>query len=261
MQLETIIYAVKGPIARITLNRPHRLNAVTRHLYNELMAAMTAAESNTDVRAIVLSGEGRAFCVGADLKEHGAARRTLEEKRDYASAEQEICFKIQNSPKPFVAAVNGYALGAGAEIALSCDFVVMRSDAEIGFPEISIGTYLGGGLTYILPRLVGMAKAKELIFLGRRINGDEAANAGLIYRSVAAEKFESEVHALLDRLATLAPIPLGIAKNHLHNHTQKEPEAALRAEADALLRCMETEDWSEGIRAFIEKRKPAFSGQ
>lgn len=261
MQLETIIYAVEGSTARITLNRPHRLNAVTRHLYDEMMAAMTAAESNTDVRAIVLTGSGRAFCVGADLKEHGIASRTAEQKRDYASAEQEICFKIQNSAKPFVAAVNGYALGAGAEIALSCDFVVMRSDAEMGFPEISIGTYLGGGLTYILPRLVGLAKAKELIFLGRRINGDEAATMGLIYRSASADRFDSELNTLLERLALLAPIPLGMAKSHLHTHHRTAPEAALQAEADALLRCMDTHDWEEGIRAFNEKRKPVFTGR
>ncbi len=261
MQLETIIYAVEGSTARITLNRPHRLNAVTRHLYDEMMAAMTAAESNTDVRAIVLTGSGRAFCVGADLKEHGIASRTPEQKRDYANAEQEICFKIQNSAKPFVAAVNGYALGAGAEIALSCDFVVMRSDAEMGFPEISIGTYLGGGLTYILPRLVGLAKAKELIFLGRRINGNEAATMGLIYRSAPADRFESELNTLLERLALLAPIPLGMAKSHLHTHHRTAPEAALQAEADALLRCMDTQDWEEGIRAFNEKRKPVFTGR
>jgi len=261
MHFETITYRIDGPLCFLSFNRPHRLNAVTQDLYRDVQSAITHAEKNNDVRVIVLSGEGRAFCVGADLKEHSSAERTLEQKRAYAQAEQTICEIIQKSEKPFVAAVNGYALGAGAEMALSCDFVIMKQSAEIGFPEISIGTYLGGGLTYVLPRLVGMAKAKELIFMGSRINGEEAERIGLIHKVVADEQFESEVRTFAIQLAEKAPISMSIAKSQLLSHQRIDEREALNNEADALLRCMETEDWKEGVRAFGEKRKPAFKGR
>lgn len=260
MEFNSLVYKVESGAAYIRFNRPDRLNAVTLELYNEVAGAIEAAERDGAIRVIVLTGEGRAFCVGADLKEHGTAKRTDEHKRAYANAEQRICAKIQQSPKPFVAAVHGYAFGAGAEIALSCDFVVMKSSAEIGFPEISIGTYLGGGLTYMLPRLVGLSRAKELIFLGKRIDGEEAARIGLIHTSASDEEFDHTVKTLIEQLSAVAPIPLGIAKLHLLTHSRIATDDALKAEAEALLRCMETNDWREGVRAFNEKRKPKFTG-
>jgi enoyl-CoA hydratase len=261
MDLTTIRYAVSGHTARITLNRPQRLNAVTSELYEELLHALDAAEENRTVRVIVLTGEGRAFCVGADLKEHRAAERTPEQKRAYTMAEQSVCEQIQTSPKPVIAAVNGYALGAGAEIALSCDFVIMKETAEIGFPEISIGTYLGGGLTYTLPQLIGMAKARELVFLGKRLNGQQAVELGLIYSSAQDQDFEPAVADLSAQLSEKAPLPMSFAKSHFNSFHQRTRRESLDLEADALLRCMESEDWQEGIRAFHERRKPVFQGR
>ncbi len=243
-----------------SFNRPQRLNAVTMELYGELKRNLLEALADADVRVIVLTGEGRAFCVGADLKEHNAQQRTEDEITAYSNTEQEICLLIQRSAKPFIAAVNGYALGAGAEMALSCDFVIMKRSAEIGFPEISIGTYLGGGVTYLLPGLVGTVKARELIYLGRRIDGAEAERLGMIYKCVEDSELERETAVLAAELADKAPLPLGIAKEHLLRHNRLEIEQALRAEADALYRCMQTEDWAEGARAFVEKRKPVFKG-
>ncbi|MER2518074.1 MAG: enoyl-CoA hydratase/isomerase family protein, partial [Candidatus Accumulibacter phosphatis] len=173
MQSETIIYRSADGIAEIRLNRPERLNAVTQQLYDEVNAALGVAEADRDVRVVLLTGEGRAFCVGADLKAHKAGR-TAFERRQYLLGEQRVCKRLLLLSKPVVAAVNGFALGAGAEMAIASDFIVMAESAQIGLPEVSIGTFLGGGVTYLLPRLVGLAKARELVFLGERIKGEEA---------------------------------------------------------------------------------------
>ena len=176
---ETLIYAVEQQVAEIHFNRPHRLNAVVEQFYTELLAALSLAERDSAIRAVILTGAGRAFCVGADLKEHGAGQRTAHQRRQYLQLGNDVCEKIFRLSKPVVAAVNGYALGAGAEMAVSCDFVLMAESAQIGFPEVSIGTSVGGGVTQILPRLVGLNKARELLFLGTRIDGAEAQRIGL----------------------------------------------------------------------------------
>jgi len=143
---ETIIYSVEDAIAEIRLNRPHRLNAVTQQLYDELNKALDQAQADRQVRVVIITGEGRAFCVGADLKEHKQGR-TAFDRRQYLRGEQEVCKKIHTLKKPVISAVNGFALGAGAEIAIASDFLVMAASAKIGLPEISIGNFLGGGVT------------------------------------------------------------------------------------------------------------------
>ena len=256
-----VLSRTSGPAATISLNRPHRLNAVSLPLYRELLKQLDRAESDDRIRVIILTGEGRAFCVGADLKDHGTADRTEGEKRSYAETAQEVCTRIQHSPKPVICMVRGYALGAGAEMALSSDFVLMEETAQIGFPEISIGTYIGGGLSFILPLLVGLPKAKELLFLGERIDGRTAESVGLIYRSAAADTLGSAVEALADRLSGLAPISLAIAKQQLRTARLLPHDRAMNEEVEGLLRCMGSSDWAEGIRAFAEKRKPRFTGR
>jgi len=202
-----ILYDRRERIAWIRLNRPHRLNAVSEPLYEALEAAVADAEQDDGVRAIVVGGEGRAFCVGADLKAHRERERTAAERRAYAWAGQRACARLQDCPKPVVAAVNGYALGAGAEMALSCDFVVMAEEAEMGFPEVGLGTFLGGGLTYLLPKLVGLGKARELIMLGGRFTGRQAATLGLVMKAVPLAQLLSRK---LDQPLTIAiPDPLG----------------------------------------------------
>ena len=255
-----ILYDRRERIAWIRLNRPHRLNAVSEPLYEALEAAVADAEQDDGVRAIVVGGEGRAFCVGADLKAHRERERTAAERRAYAWAGQRACARLQDCPKPVVAAVNGYALGAGAEMALSCDFVVMAEEAEMGFPEVGLGTFLGGGLTYLLPKLVGLGKARELIMLGGRFTGRQAATLGLVMKAVPLAQLQVEAEALATALAGQAPLSLRFAKEQLNCHPRLDPKTAMTAEVDALVACMSTEDWKEGVRAFAEKRPPAFRG-
>lgn len=256
-----ILCSKSEAVAWIRFNRPHRLNAVSEALYEALEAGLSDAEKDPQVRAVVLTGEGRAFCVGADLKAHGERERTAAEKRAYVWAGQRACARIQNCPKPVIAAVNGYALGAGAEMALSCDFVIMAEEAQMGFPEVGIGTFIGGGLTFVLPRLVGVARAKALVLLGDRFTGRQAAEMGLILKAVPLDKLTEEVQAFASKLAGKAPIPVRFAKEQLNRNFCLDPKIAMTCEAEALLACMGTEDWKEGIRAFAEKRVPNFEGR
>jgi enoyl-CoA hydratase len=260
MSYHTILYALNDGVAEIRLNRPHRLNAVTQQLYDELGAALTQAEADRAVRVVLLTGEGRAFCVGADLKEHKAGR-TAFDRRQYLQGEQMVCKRLLQLKRPVVAAVNGYALGAGAEMAIASDFLLMAQSAQIGLPEISIGNFLGGGVTYLLPRLVGLAKARELVFLGERINGDEAARIGLANRSLPDAGFLDAAREFANRIATKAPLSMQLAKEQLNFAAESTIDAALRAELEGMTFVGTTKDWQEGVDAFAEKRTPVFRGE
>ncbi len=256
-----ILYHTAKNVAWIRFNRPHRLNAVSQPMYEALQARLVEAENDMEVRAVVITGEGRAFCVGADLKAHGEREWTADERRDYVWTAQRVCAVIQDFPKAVIAAVNGYALGSGAEMALSCDFVIMAEEAEMGFPEVGLGTFVGGGVTYLLPRLVGLAKAKELMLLGDRFTGRQAAEMGLIVMAVHRERLHEEVEAFAAQLARKAPLSFRFAKEQLTRNCLLDSKTAMTSEAEALLACMASEDWKEGLAAFREKRDPHFKGE
>ncbi len=260
MEFETLIHSTRDGIAEIRLNRPHRLNAVTQQLYDELNAALSAAEADRAVRVVLLTGEGRAFCVGADLKEHKAGR-TAFDRRQYLKGEQDVCRRLLRLQKPVVAAVNGYALGAGAEMALAADFLLMAQSAQLGLPEISIGNFLGGGVTWLLPRLVGLAKARELVFLGERIGGEEAVRIGLASRVLADEGFLDAARAFAAKLAGKAPLSMQLAKEQLNLSAERTLDACLTAELEGMTFVGTTRDWQEGVDAFAEKRAPVFRGE
>lgn len=252
-------YTLADDVATVTLDRPDRLNAVTPGLYAGVEAGLERATAD-DARVVVLAGAGRAFCAGADMQEHHARDRTREEREDYVWRAQDACRALQTHDRPVVAAVQGYAIGAGAELALSADFVLATETAEFRFPETTIGTYVGGGLTYTLPARVGAARACELVLRGATVTGSEADEMGLATDAVPADDLEAAAAELAAELATNAPIPMQVAK------TQFDPaggdrNAMLAAEADALLDCMETDDWREGVDAFTEDRTPAFEGR
>lgn len=260
MTYETVLYSLSEGVAEIRLNRPHRLNAVTQQLYDELTAALGEAESSRDARAVLLTGEGRAFCVGADLKEHKTGRTSFD-RRQYLQGEQIVCKRLMQLKLPVVAAVNGFALGAGAELAIASDFMLMAESAQIGLPEISIGNFLGGGVTVLLPRLVGLAKARELVFLGERITGEEARRIGLANRVLPDAGFLEAAREFAKRVATKAPFSMELAKRQLNFASEGTLDAALVAELEGMMFVGTTKDCQEGVDAFAEKRVPLFKGE
>jgi enoyl-CoA hydratase len=260
MDFQTLLYEAADGIAEVRLNRPHRLNAVVQDLYDELEQALTLADNDRDVRVLLLTGEGRAFCVGADMKEHKTGSRTMYERHEYLRGEQRVCKRLITLSKPVVAAVNGFALGAGAEMAIASDFVLMAASAQIGLPEISIGAFLGGGITYLLPRLVGLSKAREMVFLGERLSAQQALDIGLANRVFPDEGFIDQAREFAARIAAKAPISMRLAKEQLNFAGERSLDGALTAELEGMVFCSMTQDWQEGVDAFSEKRAPIFKG-
>jgi enoyl-CoA hydratase len=254
-----ILTAHDGPLLTLTLNRPQRLNAVSDELYQALDAALCHGAEDPTVRVIVLRGAGRAFCSGADLKAHAGTSRSVAQRQAYAELAADVVRTVTSIATPVVAVVHGYAIGAGAELAVSADFLVAAEDAVLAFPEVSLGTYVGGGVTATLPRLVGLAKARELLLTGRRLTGAEAATWGLAHRAVPADQLEAAVAELTGQLAVAAPVPVGLMKGHLR--AAPDVDAALSSEVKALVECMGTADWAEGIAAFTDNRTPVFEGR
>lgn len=230
-------------------SRPDRLNAVSEELYADLDRAIDLAE-DAEVRAVLLSGAGRAFCAGADLKAHAERERTDAERRAYVWAGQRACRRLQLLDKPVVAAVHGHAIGAGAELALSADVLLMADDANLRLPEVGLGTFVGGGVSRNLPLLVGTMRAKQLMLLGRALTGSEAVDWGLAVEAVAAERLLDRAIDLARELAAAPAMSIRLAKHGLNRAGSTTLDDALVYEAEALLACMKTTDWDAGVQRF-----------
>ncbi|MGH7477578.1 MAG: enoyl-CoA hydratase/isomerase family protein [Longimicrobiales bacterium] len=255
-----VLTSTDGAVLSLTLNRPDRLNAVTRELYESLRAAVRRAAGDEAVRSLILTGAGRAFCAGADVKAHAERPLPPRARRRYARAAQRANLSLQRCVKPVVAAVNGAAVGAGLELALSCDFIVVAEDAQLRLPELALGTFFGGGVAHTLPQRVGLTRAKELLFLGDFFSGRDAVAIGLANAAVPREAVPAAALALAQRLAELAPVPLRRAKELLHRAPHLSRRAVLREEARALRACMATGDWAEGLAAQREQRSARYTG-
>tara|TARA_R110002094_G_scaffold10330_16_gene20216 strand:+ start:718 stop:1620 length:903 start_codon:yes stop_codon:yes gene_type:complete len=246
--------------ACLTMQRPDRLNAVTQQLYEELIAGLADASADPTVRAVVLTGAGRAFCVGADLKNHGSGAPDEAERRRYAQFGQDAAEAIMRCDKPVIAAINGHAIGAGLELALACDLSVVAEDAKLRFPELGLGTFVGGGTTITLLERVGMTRAKQLLLLGRFFSGRDAQAWGICNESAASDKVLAHAKTMAEEVANMAPRSVAFAKRLLLQAREQTLTQALAAEADALAACMGSKDWQEGIDAFRDKRPPNFTG-
>ena len=250
-----------GALVTLTLNRPHRLNAVNLPLYEKLVAELERADAERTVRCVVLTGSGRAFCAGADLKAHAEHPMSEEERSRYVRTAQRANHLIQEMGTPVVAAVNGHAIGAGLELALSADFALVAEDAKLRLPEIALGTFLGGGVVYTLAERVGVLKAREIVYLGDFFSGAEAARMGMVNRALPADEVLPAARRLAERLARRAPIPLAEAKRLIGPAGTMSREQALERERAALEEIFRTEDWAEGVAAFRARRAPNYQGR
>lgn len=250
-----------GALLTLTLHRPHRLNAVNLPLYERLVAELEGAERDAAVRCAVLTGSGPTFCAGADLKAHAETPMTGEQRERYVRTAQRANQLVQTMGTPVVAAVNGHAIGAGLELALSADFAIVAEEAKLRLPEIALGTFLGGGVVYTLAERVGVLKARELIYLGDFFSGAEAARMGVVNRALPAEEVVPAARELATRLARRAPIPLAEAKRLIGPAGNLSREQALAGERAALEEIFRTDDWAEGVAAFREGRAPDYRGR
>ncbi len=247
-QREFVEVERSADVLHVRLARPERRNAVSEELYADLDDALD--EVDDDTGALLLSGAGPSFCAGADLKAHAERDRDDAAKRAYVWAGQRVCRRLQRMPVPVVAAVHGHAIGAGAELALSADVVVCGDDARIRLPEVALGTFVGGGVSHRLPLLVGAARARTMMLLGREISGEVAASWGLVTESVAAADVLDRATELATELATLPPLSVRLAKQALLRAGTTTLDEALVFEAEALLSCMESQAWDAEVKRF-----------
>lgn len=268
MEYATLLYRAVGHTAVITLNRPERMNAVIEDMYREIETLLSIIKKDPDIRCLILTGTVREkdgqsrqiFCAGADLKEHAAGHRRPEDKASYLRLAHDTCKQLFEFPRPTLAVLNGAARGAGAEMALNCDFIVMADDATLAFPETSLGTCIGGGASGHLVRLLGLARAKDLVYTGRVVNGIMAAELGLAHSHFPIDILMDKALAFAGELSAKAPLSMAHVKRLLHQAGNQDINDVLESETLAILDCMKTEDWHEGIRAFAEQRAPIYKG-
>jgi 2-(1,2-epoxy-1,2-dihydrophenyl)acetyl-CoA isomerase len=256
----TIRLELAGAIATITLDRPDALNALTVAVKGELLDALRTIGRDRSVRAVVLTGAGRAFCAGQDLKERlepDAAPLTVELRERY----NPIIRAMQALDQPIVGAINGVAAGAGASLAFACDLRLASQSASFVLAFGRIGLVPDSGATWFLPRLVGPAKAAELALLGTTLSAADAERHGLVARVVAADTLLGEAHAMASRLAELAPRAMALTKRALQRSWSVDLDAALEDEAYRQGIAGATKDHAEGLAAFLEKRPPRFTGE
>ena len=260
MEFRYIIYE-KGEdgVAVITLNRPEALNAFNTEVIEEILTALEDAEKDEKIRILILTGSGKAFSAGADIKTMKGM--TPLKARELSLMGTKLCKALEEFKKPVIAAINGYALGGGLEVAMACDLRIASEKARMGQTEINIGLIPGWGGTQRLTRLIGKTRAKELVFTGKMINAETAEQWGLINMVVPAEGFMEHVRRFAAELAEKAPIALQIAKSLIDNGANVNLEAALALEREGFAVVASTEDLQEGVAAFLEKRKPKFEGK
>ena len=257
MAYKTIIVETKGRTGIVTLNRPKALNALNAELIDELNQALDRYEADDDIAAIVITGSDRAFAAGADIKEM-QEKSFIDVVRDDFIAPWE---RITRCRKPVIAAVAGYALGGGCELAMMCDIVIAGDNAKFGQPEITIGTIPGSGGTQRLTRAVGKAKAMEMILTGRMMDAEEAERAGLVSRIVPAADVVDEAVKVADRVADMSAPVVAMAKEAVSRAFETTLAEGVRFERRLFQSTFAMEDRKEGMAAFVEKRQPAFGGK
>lgn len=260
MENEVVLYSVKNQIATITLNRPKSLNAMNESLVIALHTALAKASNDDDVRVVVLTGNGRAFCAGGDLA-HLSSLTEMSAAKTFITEVGQLVEKISSIAKPVIAMVNGVAAGAGFNLALACDIIYCAKSARFAQSFAKIGLIPDCAGMYLLPRILGTHKAKELMFTADLIDAATADRLGLINKVIDDENLSQATYDFAEKLKNSAPIALSLIKNTLNNADTFTLSSLLAEEASLQTLCMQTADHKEGLLAFQEKRAPKFTGQ
>jgi len=256
---ETVLIEKRGRVAIVTINRPEKLNALNSRVRDEILAALDQLQADSEVRVVVFTGAGeKSFIAGADIAEFEGMtalgqRKVMTGRRAFDA--------VETFPKPVIAMINGYCLGGGCELALACDIRIASEKAKLGQPEINLGIIPGGGGTQRLTRLVGEGKAMQLILTGEMINAQEARQIGLVDEVVPHDQLESRTMEIANKIAEKSPIALQMAKEAVKSAARMNLREGLEREVDLFALCFSSEDKEEGVKAFLEKRKPEFKGK
>jgi enoyl-CoA hydratase len=256
MPYENLLLEKSGNSAVITMNRPKALNALNNDTLKELDAALTEIKEDAGIKGAVITGSGKAFVAGADIAQ--MADNTSEQARAYMEFAQEVFNRIELMGKPFIAAVNGYALGGGCELSMACDLRIASENAVFGQPEVNLGLIPGFGGSQRLPRLIGLGVARELIYTGRNVKADEAKALGLVNKVVPAESLLQEALDMMKVITAKSGIAIRYAKIAINRGLDTDIYKAMELEKDLIALCFATEDQKEGCRAFLEKRPARF---
>jgi enoyl-CoA hydratase/carnithine racemase len=263
MNWEFVLFHKEDAVGTITLNRPDSMNALGGGMRQEILAALEGAVADEEVKVIVITGAGKAFCAGGDVKEFvsGATRAEAALSLDQRPTRDKVVLLIQSTGKPVIAAVNGVAAGGGCNLALACDMRIASDRARFGETFVRRGVHPDWGGTWFLPRLVGYAKAAELIFSGEVIDAQEALRIGLVNKVVPHDELLRATKDFAMKFMKSAPIPVTLAKKGLQNFSCIDLAQALDHEKLAQSICWNTEDREEGMKSFLEKREPIFKGK
>jgi len=259
MEYKNVLYAVEGPVAMLTVNRPHRLNAVNTATLQELLAAAREAKADDSVRVLILTGSGdRSFIAGADVKE--MVENDYLQALAFAKLGQRLCSTLEEMAKPVIAVINGYALGAGCEIAVACDFAYAAEHAELGMPEVNLGIIPGFGGSQRLLRRIPAGMAREMVLAGEAIIAQEALRVGLVNRIYASDKLMAAAQETAILISSKGPLAVARAKDLMRAGLDMPLDAANTLERESFAGLFATNDQTEGMQAFLQKREPQFKG-
>jgi len=253
---EVVKFEKDGKIGRIILNRPEVYNALNLEVHSKLRAVLSEIKDDDSIRVAIITGAGKAFCAGADIGEiMKLDPLTGEEHLNSLVSTFEM---IENIDLPIIAAINGHALGGGLELAMRCDFRIAKESAKLGLPEVNIGAMPGAGGTQLLPRLIGKTRGIELIMTGRLITAKEAESLGLVNKAVKEDEFDDFVNNFAEELSKKSPVALALIKRSINMGLKMDLKNALEYEKLLFTKLLVSEDFKEGVKAFVEKREPKF---
>lgn len=259
---EPVLLHQEGSIATLTMNRPEKLNALDEELRAGLVEKFARVARETSVRVVVLTGAGRGFSTGGDIRKMAELKKSHQSVafRSFLEGGHELVRSIRSLPKPVLASVNGPAAGAGMNLALACDLRIASDQATFAEAFVRVGLHPDWGGTFFLPRMVGTGRAIEMFFLGEPVCAAEAKQLGMVNAVVPHDRLSEETRKLAERLAQAPALPIGLLKQALYERLETQLDSMMEHEVEAQMKCFESDDFEEGLKAFLEKRKPKFKG-